>query len=123
MGVKRANLEAQAPHLPSDTKKRTFGVGRFEQKRSGDKAGDIGKNVQQDGEFGCFAGFCDQKTKIISPYRPMFLTTLLLLEAKPLATGPVTSLLPRMAWLRRLKISSLIMRLLSWQTRRSEEST
>ena len=40
---KRANLEAQAPRLTSDTKKRTFqGVGRFErllhQKRSGDEA-------------------------------------------------------------------------------------
>ena len=37
----RANLAAEAPHLPSDRKNELFGVGRFEhffdQKRSGDK--------------------------------------------------------------------------------------
>ena len=45
----RANLKAEAPHLPSDTKKQTFRswpfCALFDQQRSGDKAGDIGKNV------------------------------------------------------------------------------
>ena len=82
-GRKRANQEAEAPHLPSDRKKqafREFGklavLSTFSaQKGAVTSNGDIGKTFSRMRNLAVVEGFSGQNRKLIGYYRPMFLTT------------------------------------------------
>ena len=80
----RANLEAEAPRLPSDRKKQAFrefgkfAVLRIFSTKNGavTKTGDIGKTFSRMENVAVLQGFSTQKRKLIGYYRPMFLATI-----------------------------------------------